>query len=223
VKKTKFRVHILIIPSRGQHLSAISLSKNLNTSNERASQFKHRKRHSFRHAGQINAMTLFAVLRDVRKKKERTHRAAATTRSACLPVILEESSAGRSAWEELRRADHSRDPSGVRTHSLRSRRHSSCVSFEGNETRIPSPPSRNANSVPWRDDDSTRGGHPRSSCLKLAERPRPRAPLEIQKCSRRDSRHSSRSILCFYPFRVCSTSLDIPLLLFLYRVRRIEK
>jgi len=41
------------------------------------------------------------------RKGEGTHRAA-TARSACLPVILEESWAGRAAWEDSRRrADHS--------------------------------------------------------------------------------------------------------------------
>jgi len=46
-----------------------------------------------------------AVILQKRKGKG-THRTA-TARSACLPVILEESWAGRSAWEDSRRADHS--------------------------------------------------------------------------------------------------------------------
>lgn len=54
------------------------------------------------------------------RKGEGTHRAA-TARSACLPVILEESWADRAAWEDSRRrADHSM-PGDAHT-NLRSRR-----------------------------------------------------------------------------------------------------
>lgn len=48
------------------------------------------------------------------RKGEGTHRAA-TARSACLPVILVESWAGRAAWEDSRRRDrslHARYPRG---------------------------------------------------------------------------------------------------------------
>lgn len=60
------------------------------------------------------------------RKGEGTHRVA-TARSACLPVILEESWAGRAAWEESRRrADHSmpgsRAAAATRTPAFENRR-----------------------------------------------------------------------------------------------------
>jgi len=123
-----------------------SLSKNLNTRAPRKAPF-------FRHADQINASTLLACETQSREKKEEgrdspsssddSFRASARHprrvlgRSFCVGRVTASRSFQGSA--QVRRP-HAQD--------LRSRRHSSCVSFEGDETRIPNPPSRNANSVP---------------------------------------------------------------------------
>lgn len=117
-------------------------------------------------------------------KGKGTHRTA-TARSACLPVILEESWAGRSAREESRRADHSmpgiRMARSTRT-SLRNRRCClSRVSFKRRrKTRTFSPIVRAKRKIRRR-DFRRRIGNPRSSYRNLAAQiPREIWKLQVQ-------------------------------------------
>lgn len=115
-------------------------------------------------------------------KGKGTHRTA-TARSACLPVILEESWAGRSAWEESRRADHSMP--GIRTArptrtSLRNRRCClSRVSFKRRRKTRTFPPTVRAKRKIRHRDFRRHVGNPRSSYRNLAARI-PREILKLQ-------------------------------------------
>lgn len=106
-------------------------------------------------------------------KGKGTHRTA-TARSACLPVILEESWAGRSAWEESRRADHSMP--GIRTArptrtSLRNGRYClSRISFKRRRKIRTFPPTVRAKRKTRRRDFRRHVGNPRSSYRNLAAR-----------------------------------------------------